>query len=45
MLAVGFGKEDKLDLPRFDRACLAAGKALREALTGLSTDAISYNFV
>ena len=29
ILAVGFGKQDKLDLPRFDRACLAAGKALR----------------
>jgi len=30
VLAVGFGKQDKLDLPRFDRACLAAGKALRD---------------
>ena len=30
ILAVGFGKQDKLDLPRFDRACLAAGKALRD---------------
>ena len=30
LLAVGFGKQDKLDLPRFDRACLAAGKALRD---------------
>ncbi len=30
VLAVGFGKPDKLDLPRFDRACLAAGKALRD---------------
>jgi leucyl aminopeptidase len=30
VLAVGFGKLDKLDLPRFDRACLAAGKALRD---------------
>ncbi len=26
ILAVGFGKHDKLDLPRFDRACLAAGR-------------------
>jgi leucyl aminopeptidase len=30
LLAVGFGQQDKLDLPRFDRACLAAGKALRD---------------
>jgi len=30
ILAVGFGKQEKLDLPRFDRACLAAGKALRD---------------
>jgi leucyl aminopeptidase len=30
VLAVGFGKQEKLDLPRFDRACLAAGKALRD---------------
>jgi leucyl aminopeptidase len=30
VLAVGFGKHEKLDLPRFDRACLAAGKALRD---------------
>jgi leucyl aminopeptidase len=30
VLAVGFGKADKLDLARFDRACLAAGKALRD---------------
>jgi leucyl aminopeptidase len=30
ILAVGFGKQDKLDLPRFDRACLAAGKVLRD---------------
>jgi len=30
ILAVGFGKQDKLNLPRFDRACLAAGKALRD---------------
>jgi len=30
VLAVGFGKQDKLDLPRFDRGCLAAGKALRD---------------
>jgi leucyl aminopeptidase len=30
ILAVGFGKQDKLSLPRFDRACLAAGKALRD---------------
>ena len=30
VLVVGFGKQDKLDLPRFDRACLAAGRALRD---------------
>ena len=30
LLAVGFGKQEKLNLPRFDRACLAAGKALRD---------------
>ena len=30
ILAVGFGKQDKLDLARFDRACLAAGKVLRD---------------
>ena len=30
LLAVGFGKQDKLNLPRFDRACMAAGKALRD---------------
>jgi leucyl aminopeptidase len=30
ILAVGLGKQEKLDLPRFDRACLAAGKALRD---------------
>ena len=30
VLVVGFGKPDKLDLPRFDRACLAAGKVLRD---------------
>lgn len=29
ILMVGLGEADKLDLPRFDRACLAAGKALR----------------
>ena len=28
VLAVGFGKHEKLDLPRFDRACLAAGVGL-----------------
>ena len=34
LLAIGFGEQEKLDLPRFDRACLAAGKALRDhALT------------
>jgi leucyl aminopeptidase len=30
VLAVGCGKQDKLDLPRFDRACQAAGRALRD---------------
>jgi len=30
VLAVGFGKPEKLNLARFDRACLAAGKALRD---------------
>jgi len=30
LLAVGLGKKEKLNLPRFDRACLAAGKALRD---------------
>ena len=30
ILAVGFGKAEKLNLARFDRACLAAGKALRD---------------
>jgi leucyl aminopeptidase len=30
LLLVGLGKQDKLDLPRFDRACLAAGKFLRD---------------
>ena len=30
LLIVGLGKQDKLDLPRFDRACLAAGKFLRD---------------
>jgi leucyl aminopeptidase len=30
VLTVGFGKQEKLNLPRFDRACLAAGKALRD---------------
>jgi leucyl aminopeptidase len=30
VLVVGFDKPDKLDLPRFDRACLAAGKVLRD---------------
>ncbi len=30
VLAVGFGKQEKLNLVRFDRACLAAGKALRD---------------
>jgi leucyl aminopeptidase len=29
VLAVGLGKAEKLNLARFDRACLAAGKALR----------------
>ena len=30
VLTVGFGKPEKLNLARFDRACLAAGKALRD---------------
>ena len=30
ILVVGFGKAEKLDLARFDRACLAAGKRLRD---------------
>jgi leucyl aminopeptidase len=30
LLLVGLGKQEKLDLPRFDRACLAAGKFLRD---------------
>jgi leucyl aminopeptidase len=30
ILAVGFGDQEKLDLARFDRGCLAAGKALRD---------------
>lgn len=30
VLVVGLGKQAKLDLPRFDRACLAAGRALRD---------------
>lgn len=30
LLAVGFGKPAKLNLARFDRGCLAAGKALRD---------------
>ena len=30
ILAVGFGKQEKLNLARFDRGCLAAGKALRD---------------
>jgi leucyl aminopeptidase len=30
VLTVGLGKTEKLDLARFDRACLAAGKALRD---------------
>jgi leucyl aminopeptidase len=30
VLAVGFGKQEKLNLARFDRGCLAAGKALRD---------------
>jgi leucyl aminopeptidase len=33
VLTVGLGKSDKLDMPRFDRACLAAGKALRDNAT------------
>ena len=30
IMTVGFGKPEKLNLARFDRACLAAGKALRD---------------
>lgn len=30
VLAVGMGKPEKINLARFDRACLAAGKALRD---------------
>ena len=30
VLAVGFGKPDKLDLARFDRGCHAAGRVLRD---------------
>ena len=30
LLLVGLGKQDKLDLPRFDRVALAAGKFLRD---------------
>jgi leucyl aminopeptidase len=30
VLVVGFGKPEKLNLARFDRGCLAAGKALRD---------------
>jgi len=30
LLTVGFGKAEKLNLARFDRACQAAGKALRD---------------
>lgn len=30
VLTVGFGKHEKLDLARFDRGCLAAGKRLRD---------------
>lgn len=30
VLAAGFGKQEKLDLARFDRGCLAVGKALRD---------------
>lgn len=30
VLVTGFGKPEKLDLARFDRGCLAAGKALRD---------------
>ena len=33
VLVTGLGKQDKLDLPRFDRACLAAGKFLRDHST------------
>jgi len=30
ILVAGFGKQEKLNLARFDRGCLAAGKALRD---------------
>jgi len=30
ILLIGFGKQKKLDRARYDRACLAAGKALRD---------------
>ena len=30
LLITGFGKQEKLDRPRFDRACSAAGKKLRD---------------
>jgi leucyl aminopeptidase len=30
VLTVGFGKQEKLNLARFDQACLASGKALRD---------------
>ena len=30
VLAAGFGKQEKLDLARFDRGCQGAGKALRD---------------
>jgi leucyl aminopeptidase len=30
VLAIGFGKQEKLELARFDRGCLAGGKALRD---------------
>lgn len=33
ILVTGLGKQDKIDLPRFDRACLAAGKFLRDHAT------------
>lgn len=29
VLITGYGKQEKLDRPRFDRACIAAGKKLR----------------
>ena len=34
VLVTGFGKQEKLSLARFDRACLAAGKALRDHALG-----------